>query len=146
MCHAQYHSSVHEEERFLDGVDLGVVPAGRLDWGLLCGSGSAAWRPGGRLERQTDKDQDILLAVYDFPVEHWRHIRTTNPVESALATIRLRHRRTKASGSRRTSLAMMYKLRVHAEKRWRRLNGHQQTLHLAQGKKNVGGIMQEDAA
>lgn len=96
--------------------------------------------------RKLEKDQDVLLAFYDFPAEHWRHIRTTNPIESAFATIRLRHRRTKGSGSRRTSLAMMFKLGVHAEKRWRRLNGRHQILQLTQGKKFIDGIMQEDAA
>ena len=98
----------------------------------------AAWE---RLE----KDREVLLAFYDFPAEHWRHIRTTNPIESAFATIRLRHRRTKGSGSRRTSLAMMFKLGIHAEKRWRRLNGHQQIINLLQGKKFIDGIMQEAA-
>lgn len=96
--------------------------------------------------RKLEKDQDVLLAFYGFPAEHWRHIRTTNPIESAFATIRLRHRRTKGSGSRRTSLAMMFKLGTHAEKRWRRLNGHQKIIQLVQGKKFIDGIMQEDAA
>jgi transposase-like protein len=96
--------------------------------------------------QKLEKDRDVLLAFYDFPAEHWRHIRTTNPIESAFATIRLRHRKTKGSGSRRTSLAMMFKLGVHAERRWRRLNGHQQIINLIQGKKFVDGIMQEDAA
>lgn len=92
-----------------------------------------------------EKDSDVLLSFYDFPAEHWRHLRTTNPIESTFATIRLRHRRTKGSGSRRTSLAMMFKLGMHAEKRWRRLNGHEQIVHLLQGKKFVNGIMQEAA-
>ena len=81
----------------------------------------AAWE---RLE----KDRDVLLTFYDFPAEHWRHLRTTNPIESVFATIRLRHRRTKGCGTRRASLAMMFKLGTHAEKRWRRLNGHQQII------------------
>jgi putative transposase len=92
-----------------------------------------------------EQDRDVLLSFYDFPAEHWRHIRTTNPIESVFATIRLRHRRTKGSGSRRTSLAMMFKLGTHAEKRWRRLNGHEQIIHLLAGKKFVDGIMQEAA-
>jgi len=91
------------------------------------------------------KDRDVLLAFYDFPAEHWRHIRTTNPIESAFATIRLRHRRTKGCATRRTSLAMMFKLGTNAEKRWRRLNGHEQIIHLLQGKKFTDGIMQEAA-
>ena len=84
-----------------------------------------------------EKDSDVLLSFYDFPAEHWWHIRTTNPIESAFATIRLRHRRTKGSGSRRTSLAMMFKLGTHAEKRWRRLNGHQLITHLLEGKNSL---------
>ena len=92
------------------------------------------------------KDRDVLIAFYDFPAEHWRHIRTTNPIESAFATIRLRHRRTKGCGTRRASLAMMYKLGTHAEQRWRRLNGHQVIISLLEGKKFIDGIMQEEAA
>jgi putative transposase len=91
------------------------------------------------------KDRDVLLAFYDFPAEHWKHLRTTNPIESTFATIRLRHRKTKGSGSRRTSLAMMFKLAQSAEKRWRRLNGHKHILHLLEGKKFVDGIMQDAA-
>lgn len=91
------------------------------------------------------KDRDELLAFYDFPAEHWMHLRTTNPIESTFATIRLRHRRTKGSGSRRTSLAMMFKLAQSAQKRWRKLNGHQQIIPLLEGKKFVNGV-QQDAA
>jgi transposase-like protein len=71
------------------------------------------------------KDRDALLTFYDFPAEHWRHLRTTNPIESTFATIRLRHRRTKGSGSRIASLTMLFKLAESAAKRWRLLNGHQ---------------------
>jgi transposase-like protein len=91
------------------------------------------------------KDRDVLLVFYDFPAEHWKHLRTTNPIESTFATIRLRHRRTKGSGTRRASLAMMFKLAQAAQKRWRRLNGHQHITHLLQGKKFIDGIMQEAA-
>ena len=80
------------------------------------------------------KDRDVLLTFYDFPTEHWKHIRTTNPIESTFATIRLRHRKTKGSGTRRTSLAMMFKLALSAQKRWRRLSGHEQIVHLLEGK------------
>ena len=65
------------------------------------------------------KDRDVLLAFYDFPAEHWKHLRTTNPIESTFATIRLRHRRTKGSGSRIASLTMMFKLAESAARRWR---------------------------
>jgi putative transposase len=70
------------------------------------------------------KDRDELLTFYDFPAEHWIHIRTTNPIESTFATVRLRHKRTKGNGSRKACLAMVYKLIESAQKRWRRLNGH----------------------
>ena len=70
------------------------------------------------------KDRDVLLTFYDFPAEHWRHLRTTNPIESTFATVRLRHRRTKGNGSRQACLAMVFKLCHTAQKRWRRLNGH----------------------
>ncbi len=70
------------------------------------------------------KDRDALLMFYDFPAEHWGHLRTTNPIESTFATVRLRHRKTKGNGSRRACLAMVFRLCQSAEKRWRRLNGH----------------------
>ncbi|MGB7640362.1 MAG: transposase, partial [Terriglobales bacterium] len=91
------------------------------------------------------KDRDVLLMFYDFPAEHWKHLRTTNPIESTFSTIRLRHRRTKGSGTRRTSLAMMFKLAHSAEKRWRRLDGHEHIVPLLQGKLFIDGIMQDAA-
>lgn len=69
------------------------------------------------------KDRGELLAFYDFPAEHWLHIRTTNPIESTFATVRLRHRKTKGSGSRIACLTMVFKLMQSAEKKWRLLNG-----------------------
>jgi putative transposase len=91
------------------------------------------------------KDRDVLLTFYDFPAEHWTHLRTTHPIESTFATIRLRHRRTKGSGSRDASLAMMFKLAKSAEKKWRRLNGHQKIIPLLQGIKFTNGLMQDAA-
>jgi putative transposase len=91
------------------------------------------------------KDRDVLLSFYDFPAEHWKHLRTTNPIESTFATIRLRHRRTKGSGSRRASLTMMFKLAQAAQKRWRRLNGHQHIVHLLEGKTFIDGVLQDAA-
>ena len=91
------------------------------------------------------KDREELMAFYDFPAEHWKHLRTTNPIESTFSTIRLRHRRTKGSGTRRTSLAMMFKLAQSAEKHWCRLDGHEQLLLLLEGKNFVDGL-QQDAA
>ena len=69
------------------------------------------------------KDRNELLTFYDFPAEHWAHIRTTNPIESTFATVRLRHRRTKGSGSRVACLTMVFKLMESASKTWRALNG-----------------------
>ena len=71
------------------------------------------------------KDKDELLAFYDFPAEHWKHLRTTNPIESTFATVRLRTKRTKGSGSRVACLAMVFKLAQAAERKWRKLNGHE---------------------
>lgn len=71
------------------------------------------------------RDQDPLLTFFDFPAEHWKHLRTSNPVESTFATVRLRQRVTKGPGSRKRGLLMAYKLLRMAEQRWRRLNGSQ---------------------
>ena len=69
------------------------------------------------------KDLDELLAFYDFPAEHWVHIRTTNPIESTFSTVRLRTKRARNCGSRETTLAMVYKLLETAQKRWQRIRG-----------------------
>ncbi|MFP4217211.1 MAG: IS256 family transposase, partial [Phycisphaerae bacterium] len=71
------------------------------------------------------KDRVALLTFYDFPAEHWIHLRTTNPIESTFATVRLRTARTKGCGSRLATLTMVFKLAESAQKRWRRLNGHE---------------------
>ena len=70
------------------------------------------------------KDRDELLAFYDFPAEHWIHIRTSNPIESAFSSIRLRTAKTRNCGSRETTLSMIFKLAQSSEKRWRKLQGH----------------------
>jgi putative transposase len=69
------------------------------------------------------KDREALLAFYDFPAEHWKHVRTTNPIESTFATVRLRTEKTKGCLSRQTALAMVFKLAKSAERHWRRLDG-----------------------
>lgn len=71
------------------------------------------------------KDKEEMLAFYDFPAEHWQHIRTTNPIESAFATVRLRTKKSKNCGSRDTTLAMVYKLMQSAQKRWIKIRGFQ---------------------
>ena len=70
------------------------------------------------------KDRDVLLAFYDFPAEHWKHLRTTNPIESTFATVRHRTIRSKGCLSNKTALAMVFKLVEGAQKHWRRLDGH----------------------
>ena len=92
------------------------------------------------------KDRDVLLAFYDFPAEHWRHLRTTNPIESTFATIRLRHRRTKGSGSRLASLTMMFKLAESAAKKWRLLNGHDLLPDVIRGVAFQDGLRLDQAA
>jgi putative transposase len=69
------------------------------------------------------KDHDALLAFYDFPAEHWKHLRTTNPIESTFATVRHRTIRSKGCLSNKTALAMVFKLIEGAQKTWRRLDG-----------------------
>ena len=76
----------------------------------------------GAMERLR-KDREELLAFYDFPAEHWIHIRTTNPIESTFSTVRLRSKRARNCGSRETTLAMVYKLLETAQKRWKRIKG-----------------------
>jgi putative transposase len=68
-------------------------------------------------------DREELLAFYDFPAEHWQHLRTSNPIESTFATVRLRTSKTKGAGSRSACLATAFKLVQSAQKRWRKLNG-----------------------
>src|SRR5213075_2057539 len=72
------------------------------------------------------KDRDVLLAFYDFPAEHWKHLRTTNPIESTFATVRHRTTRSKGCLSNKTALAMTFKLAQSAETSWHRLRGYNQ--------------------
>jgi putative transposase len=86
------------------------------------------------------KDRDALLAFYDFPAEHWKHLRTTNVIESSFATVRHRTVRSKGCLSNKTALAMIFKLAEAAEKTWRRLNGHNQLPKIILGIKFTDGI------
>jgi transposase-like protein len=79
------------------------------------------------------KDRDSLLAFYDFPAEHWKHVRTSNPIESTFATVRLRTDKTKGCLSRQTALAMVFKLAKSAERHWRRLNGCERLAQVIEG-------------
>jgi len=86
------------------------------------------------------KDREQLLAFYDFPAEHWIHLRTTNPIESAFATIRHRTDRAKGCVTRKTMLAFAYKLGMAAETRWRRLRGFEYLARVTRGVKFEDGI------
>ena len=79
------------------------------------------------------KDRKALLTFYDFPAEHWKHIRTSNPIESTFATVRLRTSKTKGCLSRQTALAMVFKLAKLAERHWRRLDGSQRLAQVIDG-------------
>jgi len=92
------------------------------------------------------KDKDDIFAFYDFPGAHWLHLRTTNPIESTFATVRLRHRRTKGCGTRKATLAMVYKLCREAERGWRRLDGFVLIPLVEAGIKFVNGVQVTDAA
>lgn len=91
------------------------------------------------------KDKESLFSFYDFPAEHWVHLRSTNPIESTFATVRLRTKRTKGCGTRQATLTMVFKLAEQAEKRWRRLNAPKLILTLLAGGKFEDGILKKAA-
>ena len=86
---------------------------------------------------------DTLLAFYDYPKEHWKHLRSTNAIESTFATVRLRTKVTKGSGSRKAALAMAYKLVDAAQHRWRRIDGHHLVALVRAGASFIEGELQE---
>jgi putative transposase len=91
-----------------------------------------------------DRDWAHLTAFYDFPAEHWRHLRTSNAIESSFATVKLRTRVTKGAGSKKAALAMAYKLLDAAQERWRRFNGHELVADVLAGAKFKDGIRVSD--
>jgi putative transposase len=91
-----------------------------------------------------DKDWAALTAFYDFPAEHWRHLRTSNAIESSFATVKLRTRVTKGAGSKKAALAMAYKLLDAAQERWRRFNGHELVTDVLAGATFKDGIRVTD--
>ncbi len=86
------------------------------------------------------KDRDALLTFYDFPAEHWDHLRTSNPIESVFATVRHRTVRTKSALSQDTARRMVFKLVTVAAKTWRRLKGENQLPKVVQGVKFTNGV------
>ena len=100
---------------------------------------------GAKYDKATDcliRDRDRLLTFYDFPAEHWKHIRSTNPIESTFATVRLRTTKTKGCLSRKTALAMVFKLLLSARKKWRKLDGSNHLAEVVQRVTFKDGIKQ----
>lgn len=92
------------------------------------------------------KDRDVLLTFYDYPAEHWKHIRTSNPIESTFATVRHRTRRTKGCLSRKTGLAMAFKLMMSAQSKWRKLDGRNRLPQIIEGVEFRDGLRQLQTA
>ena len=92
------------------------------------------------------KDKEDLLAFYDFPAEHWAHLRTTNPIESTFATVRHRTYKAKGAFSSKTILLMVFKLMESAQKRWHRLRGFRQLDNVIKGVKFVDGKISNEGA
>jgi putative transposase len=92
-----------------------------------------------------EKDEDVLFTFYDFPASHWIHIRTTNPIESTFATVRLRTYRTKGCGSRIATLTMVFKLTREAQKTWKKLKGYKLIPLVMEGRTFVDGKLKEAA-
>ena len=89
------------------------------------------------------KDREPLLTFYDFPAEHWMHLRTTNPIESTFATVRLRTAKTRGCVSRAGILAMVFKLTKSAEQRWRKLKGAARLAQVIKGVRFKDGLQEE---
>ena len=90
------------------------------------------------------KDRDSLLSFYDFPAPHWQHIRTTNPIESTFATVRLRTAKTRGCVSRQSILSLVYRLGLSAEKRWRRLRGFKHLADVIDGVTFIDGLKADE--
>ncbi len=88
------------------------------------------------------KDRHTLLTFYDFPAEHWQHIRTTNPIESTFSTVKLRTAKTRGCVSRASMLAMVFKLTKTAEQKWRTLKGHALLAQVVQGVRFKDGLQE----
>ncbi|HRW94051.1 MAG TPA: IS256 family transposase [Thermotogota bacterium] len=94
-----------------------------------------------------EKDKEELLTFFDFPAEHFQHIRTSNPIESTFATVRLRTKRMRNCGNRMTNLAMLFKLSQEAQKGWRKLMGYRKIPYVLAGKNfSNGELVKESVA
>jgi transposase-like protein len=92
------------------------------------------------------KDRDVLLTFYDFPAEHWVHIRSTNPIEATFATVRLRTDKTPGAVSKQTILALVFKLVQSAQKRWLRIRGFKHLAEVIDGVPFKDGIRVEETS
>jgi transposase-like protein len=92
------------------------------------------------------KDRDVLLTFYDFPAEHWKHIRTTNPIESTFATVRLRTAKVRGCFSSKTVLTMAFQLCRCAQRKWQRLSGYEKLEKVVEGTKFINGIEEKRIA
>jgi transposase-like protein len=150
---------VHKITRVLDAVPKRLQPRAKT---LLHEMMEAPTEPDARAVRERfreefdakypksiaklDRDWKALTAFYDFPAEHWRHLRTTNAIESSFATVRLRTNVTKGAGSKAAALGMAYKLLDAAQQRWRRFNGHELVADVLADVKFKDGIPVTDDA
>jgi transposase-like protein len=150
---------VHKTSNVLDKLPKGVQPKAKAALHAIYMAGTKA-----EAERAFDlfvatyeakypkaveclaKDRGVLLTFYDFPAEHWLHIRTTNPIESVFSTVRLRHDKTKGSGSRVACLTMVFKLMESASKGWRSLNGSPLLAEVVKGVVFIDGTREKPAA
>ena len=138
--------TVHKTINVLDKLPKSVQPAAKSDlrevWNAPdrataeAAIATFADKYGAKYEKAVTcltKDQDALLTFYDFPAEHWDHLRTSNPIESVFATVRHRTVRTKGALSQDTARLMVFKLVMAAARTWRRLQGEKQLPKVVQG-------------
>jgi putative transposase len=148
---------VHKIANVLDALPKRVQPAAkrglheimeapsRADAGRALEEFKTAWEAKyPKAVAKLDKDWAQLTAFYAFPAEHWRHLRTTNAIESSFATVKLRTRVTKGAGSRAAALAMADKLLDAAQDRWRRFNGHELVADVLEGVTFKDGVRVPD--
>jgi putative transposase len=90
------------------------------------------------------KDKEVLFTFYDFPAEHWVHVRTTNPIESTFATVRLRTEKTKGCGTRLATLAMVFKLVLETKKTWKKIKGYRLIPKVIEGVTFIDGELADE--
>nr|VFK03917.1 MAG: Transposase, Mutator family [Candidatus Kentron sp. H] len=128
---------------------LGISPSAMADtkknaykaWDLFVKSYDAKYP---RASECLLKDRASMLAFYNFPAEHWQHIRTTNPIESTFATVRHRTKRVKGCFSAQSVINMAFKLCQSAEKKWRRLRGYKRLAEVIEGVNFIDGISEKE--